>query len=181
MLDTSTTSGPTSDGAISASTTAPICEMPPHYTWEAQSPVKRAASLWARLKSSGLPLGAPASGDANEGDGDADAGAGSIIALVAVTESKAAALVATPSGLVYRFEPEQIDPAWWAFAATNYYVVTGNQVDRQQLAQLAGVESKAIKGRAWNRKKMTDPTNLSLDELIELVAPDKTGEQGELF
>ena len=50
------------------------------------------------------------------------------------------ALVACPNGSVFRFEPSVFEPGFWAFAARNYYLVTGNIADRTGLAERAGVD-----------------------------------------
>lgn len=148
-------------------------------TWDCRAQIMGEISLFERLKSAGLPL-SMASGGA-DGLTESESSAGAIVALVSVVGGRLAALVATPSGLMYRFEPEAIEPTWWDFAARNYYVVTGNMADRQQLALRAGVEPKAIKGRTWFRSKDAEPSGLGLDELIDLVAPAREQVQAALF
>lgn len=172
-------------GATSASTMAtPPPKVDPCEavvpTWSEQVTIYGKTSLIDRLRSAELPL---SGGDADTADSNAAAESTSaaIVALVAVSATKISALVATPSGLLYRFEPKAIERSWWDFAARNYYVVTGNMADRQQLALHAGVEPKAIKGKTWFRKKDADLTGLSLDEIIDLVAPARDQVQAELF
>lgn len=148
-------------------------------TWDCRAPIMGEASLFERLKSAGLPLSM--AGEGADGLAEGESAAGAIVALVSVAGGRLAALVATPSGLMYRFEPEAIEPTWWDFAARNYYVVTGNMADRQQLALRAGVEPKAIKGRTWFRSKDAEPSGLGLDELIDLVAPARDQVQADLF
>lgn len=148
-------------------------------TWDCRAPIMGEVSLFERLKSAGLPLSM--AGEGADGLAEGESAAGAIVALVSVAGGRLAALVATPSGLMYRFEPEAIEPTWWDFAARNYYVVTGNMADRQQLALRAGVEPKAIKGRTWFRSKDAEPSGLGLDELIDLVAPARDQVQADLF
>lgn len=149
-------------------------------TWSEQVTIYGKTSLIERLRSAGLPLSGGGA-DAADSDAEAESSNAVIVALVAVSATKISALVATPSGLLYRFEPKAIEREWWGFAVSNYYVVTGNMADRQQLAMHAGVEPKAIKGRTWFRKKEADLTGLSLDEIIALVAPARDQLQAELF
>lgn len=148
-------------------------------TWDCRVQIMGEASLFERLKSAGLPLSMASEGA--DGLAEGESASGAIVALVSVAGGRLAALVATPSGLMYRFEPEAIEPTWWDFAARNYYVVTGNMADRQQLALRAGVEPKAIKGRTWFRSKDAEPSSMGLDELIDLVAPARDQVQADLF
>lgn len=175
MPETSaSTSGQVSGDAASMNPRATIAR-----TWDCRTPIMGEASLFDRLKSAGLPLSM--AGEGADGLVEGESAAGAIVALVSVAGGRLAALVATPSGLMYRFEPEAIEPTWWDFAARNYYVVSGNMADRQQLALRAGVEPKAIKGRTWFRSKDAEPSGLGLDELIDLVAPAREQVQTALF
>ncbi len=148
-------------------------------TWDCRAQIMGEISLFERLKSAGLPLSMASEGA--DGVNEGESAGGAIVALVSVVGSRLAALVATPSGITYRFEPEAIEPTWWDFAARNYYVVTGNMADRQMLALRAGVDPKVIKGRTWYRKKDAEPSGLGLDELIDLVAPTIDQVQADLF
>ena len=72
------------------------------------------------LRAAGLPVGIP-------GDESAD--------IICVVENSPIpkALVACPNGSVFRFEPSVFEPGFWAFAARNYYLVTGIHVRRVKL------------------------------------------------
>ena len=60
---------------------------------------------------------------------------------------------------------------FWAFAARNYYLVTGNIADRTGLAERAGVDLSTIKvsGRALQRAKADGLSGMTLDQLLEAV------------
>lgn len=127
-----------------------------------QAPLPNPSMIMAALRAAGLPL---ASGQEED---EAGASAGSeIVCIAAVTDDNIHALVATPSGLVYRFEPDDLDAAFWKFSGSNYYWVTGNMADRQKAADLAGIDIKQIKGRCLNNKKITEISGLGLDEVLE--------------
>ncbi|MFK4705602.1 hypothetical protein ABIC83_002441 [Roseateles asaccharophilus] len=145
-----------------------------HSTWKARVQIQNEKDLLARLRSAGLPLAEP-SGEGEEGDSDNS----KLCAVVSVIDGVLAAVVASPSGLVFRFEPDHVDPQWWAFAAKNYYIVTGNAQDRKLLADLGGADIKAIKGRTVSRKKDSEPSRMSLDQLLETLCPAER--QGGLF
>lgn len=137
-----------------------------HSTWKSQVAISNPKDLLARLRSAGLPLAEP-SGEGEEGDSD-----NSKLCLVAsVVDGAVAAVVASPSGLVFRFEPDLVDPQWWAFATKNYYVVTGNAQDRKLLADIGGVDLKVIKGKTVSRKKDAEPSRMTLDQLLETLCP----------
>lgn len=145
-------------------------------TWETKELVADPARLLARMRSAGLPL---QDGVAGEVEGESDGS--KITALVAVSADGLAAIVASPSGLVYRLEPEIIEQEWWSFAARYYYIVTGNLADRQLLAEHAGVELSAVKGKTISRKKLAEPSGLTLDQLLDQACPELAQRQESLF
>lgn len=145
-------------------------------SWASKVAIDDPARLLARMRGAGLPL---QDGGAGEVEGESDSS--KITALVAVSEDRLAAIVATPSGLVYRLEPEVIEQEWWSFAARYYYIVTGNLADRQLLAEHAGVELSAVKGKTISRKKLAEPSGLTLDQLLDQARPELAQRQESLF
>ena len=79
------------------------------------------------------------------------------------------------------------EPGFWAFAARNYYLVTGNIADRTGLAERAGVDmsTNKVTGRAIQRTKAEGPSGMTLDQILEAigVVKERTPElvQGMLF
>lgn len=145
-----------------------------HPTWAAQVGVPDRAGLFARLVKAGLPLSELA-GVARSCE---------IVALVVVRRGEGgapvpSALVATPSGHVFRFEPAVVEVPWWRFAAGNYFVVTAGAADRVALAQLAGVDLDSIKGKVWGGRKAVGVPDL--DAFIAQVAPPELDGQASLF
>jgi DNA ligase (NAD+) len=139
-------------------------------TWNSRVEVKNAVEVISALSAAGLPIGA--SGD-------------DIVCVVAVGEAPIA-LVASPNGRVYRFEPTVFEVGFWSFAVANYYLVTGNQADRAKLAEQAGVNTSEIKisGRAINRAKSDAPSGMTLDAMLESLGihgEEAKVEQGSLF
>ena len=145
-------------------------------SWASKVAIDDPVRLLARMRSAGLPL---QDGGAGEVEGESDSS--KITALVAVGADRLAAIVASPSGLVYRLEPEVIEQDWWSFAARYYYVVTGNLADRQLLAEHAGVEIGLVKGKTISRKKAAELSGLSLDQLLDQACPELAQRQESLF
>ena len=110
-------------GATSASTMAtPPPKVDPCEaavpTWSEQVTIHGEASLIERLRSAGLPLSGGGT-DAADPDVEAEFSNTAIVALVAVSATKISAIVATPSGQLYRFEPKAIEGEWCGFAVGN--------------------------------------------------------------
>ncbi|QEL56035.1 hypothetical protein [Chromobacterium paludis] len=145
-------------------------------TWASKVVIAEPDRLLARMRAAGLPL---QEGTAGEAEGESDNS--KITALVAVGDDRLSAIVATPSGLVYRLEPERIEPDWWSFAARYYYIVTGNLADRQMLAELAGIQASAVKGKTISRKKSAELSGLTLDQLLDQACPESEPRQDALF
>lgn len=146
----------------------------PNPTWESRTAVEDAPAVIGALRAAGLPVGIP---------GDESA------YIICVVENSLIpkALVACPNGSVFRFEPTLFEPGFWAFAARNYYLVTGNIADRTGLAERAGVDlsTNKVSGRALQRAKADGPSGMTLDQLLEAVGVVKEREpelvQGSLF
>lgn len=134
-------------------------------TWENQVPVYGAESLFSSLRASGLPLAN--AGAANDDEGESDQS--KIVCVVSVIGETAHALVACPSGVLFRFEPAIFEKGFWEFAARYYYIVTGCMADRNLLSELTGVPAKEIKGKAVSRVKGDGVSNMTLDGLLELM------------
>lgn len=132
-------------------------------TWESRVEVHDPELIMAALRAAGLPLAYASEQEGEESD------ASRIVCVAAYLHGQIQALVATPSGLVYRFEPDVIVDDFWRFALNHYYVVTGNIADRLAFAQHIEVPEKAVKGRALIRKKSEDPSGLSLDDLLNIL------------
>lgn len=60
---------------------------------------------------------------------------------------------------------------FWAFAVSNYYLVTGNLVDRRLLAERAGVDVALTKvnGRPLARTKDDRPSGMALDDMLKAL------------
>lgn len=123
-----------------------------------------------RLRAAGLPLIEGEVEDDSDGGG-AD-GKGQITAIIAFNDGKINALIATPSGIIYRIDPSIFHAPWWAFALRNYYIVTGNMHDRKVLCELTETDTKLVKGKVVNRKKVDEPSGKTLAELMAEVAPE---------
>ncbi len=141
-------------------------------TWDSRASLNGVRELFERMRASGLPLAS--SGGEEAGDGDVS----KITALVALNDGRVEAFVAAPSGLVFRFAPEVVEPHWWSFALRNYYIVTGNLADRLALAEVAEVDAILIKGKCISRLKGSSLSGMTLDQLLELACPTQ---QGALF
>lgn len=144
-------------------------EVSNHYvTWQTQKVLsaEEKVRIFERMFSAGLPLeGVMTEDEENEEEGKK----AYITALMSINDGLPSAIVATPSRLVYRFEPPVLDKQWWSLALRYYYVVTANMADRAALAELCGVNVKSIKGKALSRKKSTEQSGLKLDELLQLL------------
>lgn len=128
----------------------------------------------AALRAAGLPL-------ANTADTSEDESSQSqIVCIAVVKEDVIHALVATPSGLVYRFEPKIFELSFWSFAARYYYWVTFSLADREQVSQLTGVSAKAMKGKAMVRGK-SERNIGSLDALLNELTGTSLAAQSGLF
>lgn len=143
-------------------------------TWDARTLPANAADLMKRLRASGLPLSDQTADIEEESDNS------KITALISIVDTTVDAYVATPSGILYRFSPGEFDAEWWAFALRNYYCVTGSMADRLKLAEMASVDLSKIKGKVVIRTKSADTSGLTLDQLLDQVAPALAG-QANLF
>lgn len=151
------------------------CKVSSQIAWNAQVPLQCPTLLVSALRSAGLPLANAA--ESSETDSDASA----IVCIASVGPVGIHAVVATPSGLVWRFEPEGFEPRFWAFAARYYYWVTGNLADRRLVAELAGTPLKDIKGRALLRGKVEAPSGATIDDLLRKLGCLPEGTQAMLF
>lgn len=142
-------------------------------TWESQINIEDPAAVLATLRQAGLPL-AESGADLVEEESTNSR----IVAIMAPAGDTIHAIVATPSGFVYRFEPPEIDIEFWSFALRHYYVVTGNMADRLLLAKQADVDIKGVTGRAMDRKKTDAPSGLLLDEMLAILAKRTTSLAG---
>ena len=137
-------------------------EMDTQTTFRSQVPVD-AIAVMSALKAAGFPLSS--STESNEGESDNSK-------LVCVAEIKGDlihAIVASPSGIVYRFEPSVLEPAFWSFAGRNYYFVTGNIADRRRAAELAGIDVKLIKGKTLARGQGEALSGMTLDQMMAQI------------
>lgn len=141
-------------------------------TWDAQVPVIDSAAVMTALRAAGLPLSVSGIED---DESEADSERSAIVCVAAVREDGVTALVACPSGLVYRFEPPAFDLEFWRFAARFYYLVTGNLEDRRRIADLTSVPFKEITGRCLVRKKETVLSGRSLDDLLGALGMAQSG------
>ena len=144
-------------------------------TWSAQVTIVEPSFLVGALRSAGLPLAS--AGESSETDSDASA----IVCIASVGPAGIHAVVGTPSGLVWRFEPETFESSFWAFAARYYYWVTGNLADRHLVAELTGIPLKDIKGRALLRGKVEAPSGATIDDLLRKLGCLPEGIQAMLF
>lgn len=138
----------------------PDAIIPSRITWDSQVPIPDAAALMVVLRAAGLPLSNTVEVLEDE------SGASCIVCIAALRLDGVHALVACPSGLMYRFEPAAFEQHFWHFACRNYYLITGNLADRREMADLAGLTAKDIKGRALIRGQGDDASGLSLDGLL---------------
>lgn len=96
---------------------------------------------------------------------------GEITAFVSLVEESVEAYIITPGGAIYHLAPPTIEPGWWSFALRNYYIVTGNLVDRQILADRCQVDSKLVLGKCFSRHKASAPSGMSLQQLLDCMCP----------
>lgn len=150
--------------------------MSAYKTWSDQVQIANPQDLIASFRAAGLPL-ADASAEQDEDESDNS----KIVCLAEVNQSSVSAIVACPSGLIYRFEPTEFEPAFWSFAARNYYLVTGNMTDRNHVAILAGVQIKMAKGRTLARGKSDRLSGLTLDEMVASIRALRQPEQSSLI
>jgi hypothetical protein len=143
------------ESAISATVPSRTCE---HVTWNTRLLVTDQVGIMAALRAAGLPL---ASTEAIEGESPRS----ELVCVAEVREREVHALVATPSGLVCRFQPAVFELAFWAFAARHYYWVTFSMADRAHVSRLTGVSLKAMKGRTFSRDS-AGLSKVSLDALL---------------
>lgn len=128
-------------------------------TWDAQVLVANQPAIMASLRAAGLPL-------ANTADtAEDESGQSQLVCVAEVREDMIHALVATPSGLIYRFEPTIFELSFWSFAARNYYWVTFCMADREKASKLTGVPLKMIKGKTLSRSK-SGLSGMALDALL---------------
>ncbi len=142
------------------------------HTWDSRIRLSEARDLFERMRASGLPLACTDGEDVGEGD------ASKITALVVFNGTRAEALVAAPSGILFQFAPEVFEPHWWSFALRNYYIVTANMADRLALADSAGVDPLLIKGKCVSRLKGQPLSGVALDKLLDQACPTQ---QAALF
>ena len=112
------------------------------------------APIIQNLKSFGLPLD----------------DSGTLVCLTSVIDDNIHGLVVTPSGLVYRFEPAEFETDFWAFAATHYYIVTGNMADRKAFAETVNVDASTIKGKCLSKNKTEPPSKMKIDDILAVIS-----------
>lgn len=127
-------------------------------TWNTRLPVSNQAEIMAALRAAGLPL-------ANSAASEGESLRSELVCVAEVREGAVHALVATPSGLVYRFQPAVFELKFWAFAARHYYWVTFSLADREHVSTLTGVPVKTMKGRTFSRTN-SGLSNVPLNELL---------------
>lgn len=148
--------------------------MQPRLTWETKKQLNITWPLMASLRAAGLPLAYSLDAD------EEDSASSKIVCIAEVSENNIKAIVATPSGLVYKFDCEVFEQSFWEFAAKHYYVVTGNVADRNRFGELSGILATGIKGLLANRKKSTELSGFTLDQILSLIGASTkipTGEQ----
>lgn len=128
-------------------------------TWDARVPVANQTEIMAALRAAGLPLANTAETAEDE------SGQSQLVCVAEVREDIIFALIATPSGLVYRFEPTHFELSFWSFAARNYYWVTSCMADREQASKLTDVPLKIMKGKTLSRGK-SELSKVALDTLL---------------
>lgn len=142
---------------------------PQRRTWDTRVDPEPFDDLLARVRASDLPLDSQ-----NEISGD-EVDNSKITALISVIDGDVEAYIATPSGHLFRMSPGafevEFEPEWWPFALRNYYIVTGNMVDRLELAAMADVDPKTIKGRCVIRRNSTKISRMTLGSLFDEVCP----------
>jgi hypothetical protein len=116
-------------------------------TWQSRVPVVNPGAVMQSLRAAGLPL---ANSVDTEGE---ESSQSSLVCIAEVRENLIHALVACPTGLVYRFEPVEFEAFFWGFAARNYYWVTSSMADREWISKLTDVPLKSMKGKALSRSK----------------------------
>ncbi|MBV7538459.1 hypothetical protein KW842_22030 [Duganella sp. sic0402] len=143
-------------------------------TWHSRVLVDNPAALMVALRAAGLPL-------ANNIDIiEEESSQSSLVCVAEIDEDRILAIVACPSGQVYRFEPTVFEQSFWSFAARNYYWVTGSMLDREQVSKLTDVPVKSIKGRTLTRGKSLR-SKLSLDSMLAELGYSASKEQNGLF
>lgn len=146
----------------------------PRLTWDSQVPVVDPVQTIQALRAAGLPL---ANNDSEEGDSEQR----HLVCIAEVRQDVIHAVVAFPSGLIYRFQPSIFELQFWNFAARYYYFVTGNMADRRHVASLTGVEVKEIAGRTLHRGKEETLSGMGLDEILAQLGVKTESGQGGLF
>lgn len=144
------------------------------HTFNSQTPVDADAVL-ATLRAAGFPLAS--SSELTEGESDNS----KLVCVAEVRNNMIHAIVASPSGIVYRFEPTVFEPSFWSFAGRHYYFVTGNIADRRRVAELAGIEFKDIKGKTLARGKSESLSEMTLDGMLSHIASLKEPQQESLL
>jgi hypothetical protein len=131
-------------------------------TWKAQVTIADPVLLLSRLRTAGLPLSSVTSDESATGESDSSR----IVCLASIVDGNVHAVVLDPNGHAYRFEPAAFEKHFWEFAAKYYYMVTGNLEDRRRIAALTEVPFANIVGRAVIRAKVTEPSGMTLDEML---------------
>jgi DNA polymerase III epsilon subunit-like protein len=149
-------------------------ELAEHPTWNSQIPVNDPAQMIQALRAAGLPL---ANNESAEGDSEQS----HLVCIAEVRPDGIHAVVAFPSGLVFRFQPSTFEFEFWNFAARYYYFVTGNMADRRHVASLTGVDIKEITGRTLRRGKEEALSGMKLDEILAHLGVGVPASQGGLF
>lgn len=148
------------------------------HTWNNQVLVPEPIKLLAGLRAARLPLATSLDATA---DGESESEQSKLVCIADVRQNLIHAIVVTPSGWVFRFEPTEFEPAFWLFAARNYFWVTGSLADRRHVAQLSGVPFEGISGRALQRNKTVELSALTLDALLAELGCAPAPRQGALF
>lgn len=145
----------------------------PRPTWDSRTMHDDPQGLWRAFQAAGLPVG------------DDDASNASIVCVLEVADTPSA-LVLTPNGQAFVFQPTVFEESFWSFAARHYYVVTGNGRDRQVFAERLGISVKEISGKALQRQRSEEISGKTLETLIREIGyssstPMAPGCQWSLF
>lgn len=158
----------------------------PSPAWDSRSEVADPLGLIQALKRAGFPLQGESTKEGETELEEDESKASQIVCVLALSQDDGAfqAIIATPSGAVFKIAPEVFDLDFWAFAARYYYIVTGNLADRAQLSERTNVPLKEIRGRAAVRARAQAPSGWTLGQLLQhigVVEAEDGPEQKSLF
>lgn len=132
---------------------------PGRLTWETRTPISEPEHISTTLRGAGI-LASSNSNETGEGTSSSE-----ILCIAGVGEKNIHALVACPSGLLYRFEPKFFEHDFWSFAARHYYWITNCLADRAHVAHLTGVPLNQIRGKTLLTGRQKIPYT-SLDSIL---------------